>query len=194
MAFLVTPVIPAGSLRAMDRPTLPVGGGRVLRPWRSGDAAAVVRVFQDPAIQRWHLRRADSEDEAREWIEQWRDDWERETACHWAVTDAVDDDRLLGKVSLRSLVLAGGQAEISYWTAPEARGRGVCSRAVDRVARWAFDEAGFHRIELGHSTANAASCRVAGRTGFAPEGVRRRALLHADGWHDMHLHARVGVN
>lgn len=40
-------------------------------------------------------------------------------------------------------------------------------------------------------TANAASCRVALKAGFAAEGTRRSAALHADGWHDMHLHARI---
>ena len=44
-----------------------------------------------------------------------------------------------------------------------------------------------------HSTANAASCRVAEKAGFAPEGVLRQSVRHLDGWHDMHLHARVAT-
>jgi RimJ/RimL family protein N-acetyltransferase len=190
MPSLVTPVLPRGSLNTSAQPTLPIDGDLLLRPWLASDAAAVARVFKDPTIQHWHLRKADSEDEAREWIEQWRRAWESETACHWAVVD-VDDDRLLGRVSLQSIIMVGGQAEISYWTAPESRGKGVCSRAVARVSRWALDEAGFNRLELGHSTANVVSCRIAEKTGFTLEGIRRRALLHADGWHDMHLHARL---
>ena len=35
--------------------------------------------------------------------------------------------------------------------------------------------------------------RVAAKAGFTAEGTLRSALLHADGWHDMHLHARVLV-
>jgi RimJ/RimL family protein N-acetyltransferase len=38
---------------------------------------------------------------------------------------------------------------------------------------------------------NTASCRVAGKTGFAVEGVRRSAWLLADGRHDVHAHARL---
>ncbi|MCX4851156.1 GNAT family N-acetyltransferase [Streptomyces sp. NBC_00893] len=190
MPSLVTPVIPSGSLNASAQPRLPIGGDVMLRPWQPSDAAAVARVFQDPTIQHWHLRRAESENEAHEWIEQWRRAWDSETACHWAVADAHDDG-LLGRISLQSVILVGGQAEISYWTAPEARGKGVCSRAVARVSSWALEDAGFNRLELGHSTENPASCRIAEKTGFGLEGVRRRALLHVDGWHDMHLHARV---
>ena len=48
-----------------------------------------------------------------------------------------------------------------------------------------------HRIEVQHSTANPASCRVAERAGFPAEGTKVSEALHTDGWHDMHLHARI---
>lgn len=190
MPSLVAPVMSPGSLNAAPQPTLTVDDDVLLRPWLPSDAAAVTRAFRDRAIQRWHLRTAESEDEAQEWIDQWRRGWETETACNWAVADA-DDDKVLGRISLQSIIMSGGQAEISYWTTPEARGKGVCSRAVARVSAWALQEAGFNRLELGHSTVNAASCRIAEKNGFALEGVRRQALFHADGWHDMHLHSRI---
>jgi len=41
------------------------------------------------------------------------------------------------------------------------------------MASWAFEEADFHRLDLEHAMGNRASCRVAEKTGFAGEGVRR---------------------
>jgi ribosomal-protein-alanine N-acetyltransferase len=187
---LVAPAIPAGTLATSGQPVLPIGSGALLRPWRLADAGAVARAFQDPEIQRWHVRRADSVEEARTWIEGWQSSWRNETGCHWAVAGA-EGDTLLGRVSLKSLDLADGTAEVAYWMVPTARGGGVCTRAVVTVTRWALEHVGFHRLELEHSTANQASCRVALKAGFEEEGVRRGAALHADGWHDMHLHARV---
>lgn len=67
----------------------------------------------------------------------------------------------------------------------------MAPRAVSALTHWAFDEIGFERLELAHSVLNEASCRVAAKTGFALEGTRRHSHLHADGWHDMHLHARL---
>jgi [ribosomal protein S5]-alanine N-acetyltransferase len=32
---------------------------------------------------------------------------------------------------------------------------------------------------------------VAAKAGYKLEGTKRSGLLHADGWHDMHLHARI---
>jgi RimJ/RimL family protein N-acetyltransferase len=48
-----------------------------------------------------------------------------------------------------------------------------------------------HRIEICHSTQNPASCRVAERAGYTAEDVKRSEVLHTDGWHHMHQHARI---
>ncbi|MEV5980417.1 GNAT family N-acetyltransferase [Streptomyces sp. NPDC052114] len=190
MPFKISDIVAPGTLAGREQPTIPVPGGLVARPWADGDARAVYEAFQDPLLQRWHARVADSESEALGWIEDWRGAWADERDAYWAVADAATDE-LVGRVALRCMVLAGGQAEVAYWTVPSARGRGVAPRAVIALTDWAFDEVGLHRIELTHSTANEASCRVALKTGFAAEGTMRGALLHEDGWHDMHLHARI---
>jgi hypothetical protein len=84
-----------------------------------------------------------------------------------------------------------GVAECTYWVLPAARGRGVATGATVAMARWALHDLGLHRLELRHATANPASCRVAARAGFGLEGTLRGAMQHPDGWHDMHLHARL---
>ena len=98
---------------------------------------------------------------------------------------------LLGQISLRRLDLAEGLAEVSYWVTPAARGHRVAPRALCALSAWLFDHLRLHRVELAHSTMNAASCRVAGHAGFPLEGTKRGESLHRDGWHDMHLHARL---
>ena len=190
---LTSPVIPGGRLARSAQPVLPADGGLVLRPWRPGDARAVAAAYADPAIQRWHARRVDSEDEARDLILRWQRSWPAETGANWAVT-RDDGGEVAGRVALRSMTLEEGRAECAYWTAPSARGSGVAPRALTALCLWAFGEIGFHRLDLVHSLANAASCRVAAKAGFAAEGVQRSATLHADGWHDMHLHARINAD
>jgi len=128
-------------------------------------------------------------DEARAWVGQWPRRWRSETGAGWAV--ANDKSDVLGQISLRAFDLGEGAGEISYWVLPEARGRRVASRALEMVTDWAFGTLGLHRIVVKHSTRNQASCRVAERAGYPLEGTERSAALHADGWHDMHLHARV---
>lgn len=182
----VSPVVLAGHINRNAQPVLRADE-LTLRPWLPCDAPAVLQAFSDPAIQRWHRQAMTSESEALAWIGQWSDRWQAERDACWAVTRAAE---VLGRVSLRAISLAAGIAQLTYWMLPAARGLGVAPRAAEQVARWAF-ETGIHRLELHHSVANTASCRVADKLGFPLEGTLRSALLHKDGWHDVHLHAQV---
>lgn len=190
MPYTAGLVLLSGTLSGAPQPELRTGDGLLLRPWRAEDTPAVYAAFQDPAMHQWHIRAADSEEEVAGWIEEWRESWAQERNAQWAVAD-TDTGDLLGRVALRGILLGEGVAEVAYWTTGAARGRGVAPRATTALTRWAFDEIGFHRLELMHATANEASCRVAAKAGFTLEGTKRSAALHQDGWHDMHLHARV---
>jgi [ribosomal protein S5]-alanine N-acetyltransferase len=80
---------------------------------------------------------------------------------------------------------------LSYWVRPEWRESGVAVRSAVRLTRWVFDVVRLHRLHLLHSTANLASCWVAEKAGFGLEGMLRGSMLHADGWHDGQVHARL---
>ncbi|MCN9240889.1 GNAT family N-acetyltransferase [Streptomyces sp. RY43-2] len=190
MPLLISDVVTPGSLARQPQPVIPAEGGLVLRPWKDEDAPAVHEVFQDPLMRRWHHYASESVAEALGMIEGWRAAWEGEANAYWAVAGEATD-QLLGRAALRHVALPEGTAEVAYWTASAARGRGIAPRAVTALTRWAFESIGFHRLELTHAVHNEASCRVAEKTGFALEGTKRSALLHPDGWHDMHLHARI---
>jgi RimJ/RimL family protein N-acetyltransferase len=183
---LATPAVPAGSMAALTQPELHTDG-IVLRPWRRSDRPFVLAAYADEDIQRWHCRSM-TEEEARDWIAAWPLRWRGETGAGWAV---VAGGQVAGHMGLRRLAFGDGVAEVSYWVLPAARGKGLAASALTAVTAWCFGTLGLHRVELEHSTANPASCRVARRAGFAAEGTKRGEVRHVDGWHDMHLHARL---
>ncbi len=88
-------------------------------------------------------------------------------------------------------MLSEASAQLSYWVLPTARGKGIAVRAVRTLTSWAFDTLRMNRLFLVHSVGNPASCRVAHKAAFGLEGVLRGYLRHADGWHDVHMHARL---
>ncbi|WP_421743239.1 GNAT family N-acetyltransferase [Cellulomonas sp.] len=186
MPRLTPPAITPGTVSGSVQPILHAEGLH-LRPWRAQDVDAVVAAYADPGIRRWHDRSMDHP-EAAAWVASWADRWRAETGAGWAIatTDAV-----LGQISLRSFDHGDGRSDISYWVLPAARGRGIATTALATLSTWAFGALGLHRIEVDHSVDNPASCLVATRAGFRLEGTKRGDALHADGWHDMHLHARV---
>ncbi|MCT9090238.1 GNAT family N-acetyltransferase [Streptomyces sp. ASQP_92] len=186
----IPPVVPAGRMGRQQQPSFVLPGGRELRPWRESDADVLVASALDPDIVRWNRVEQLSLDAAREKIAHWGQRWTEEQAAIWAISRR-EDDRAVGLIGLADFDLRGGSAEILYWLLPAGRGGGAALDATLRVSRWALDELGLHRIRITHSVSNPASCRVAQRAGYTLEGTMRSALLHADGWHDEHLHARV---
>lgn len=183
-----SPVIPVGRFAALPQPVLTSADGLVLRPWTLEDVPALMIAYADPQVQEWQGFRVERKDEARDMIKRWQGGWAAESSAHWAVT--LVDGQVAGRMGLREMNLRWGWAECAYFTMPSARGTGIAPRALDAMTSWAF-EAGFHRIWLKHSTRNPASCRVADKAGFDAEGTQRSGEIHPDGWHDMHVHARI---
>ena len=68
--------------------------------------------YQDEAIQRWHVQRADSLAEARGWIAGWQGGWAAETGAHWAVADG-ESGVLLGRAALKHLNFSDGTADVA---------------------------------------------------------------------------------
>ncbi|MGW7103312.1 GNAT family N-acetyltransferase [Streptomyces sp. NPDC054838] len=190
MIASIAPVVPAGSMSGGGQPSFRLASGFVLRPWRCEDAEVLVASCRDPGVRQWNRPVELSSDAARAKIARWERGWRAEEAAIWAVCGTGEGEPV-GLIGLADMDLRGGSAEFLYWLLPAGRGHGVMADATLRVSRWAVDELGLHRLRITHSVANPASCRVATRAGFPLEGVMRSALLHADGWHDEHLHARV---
>jgi RimJ/RimL family protein N-acetyltransferase len=108
----------------------------------------------------------------REWLafyEEGRRDGTREA---FAVVDA-EDGSFLGLALAFGIDRDGRQLELGYVVAPQARGRGVATRALELLTEWAFAELDALRIELWISAENEASKRVAERAGYRYEGTLR---------------------
>ncbi|MFC7614840.1 GNAT family N-acetyltransferase [Actinokineospora soli] len=121
MPVLTGPALPEGRCATAASPPCPSTTGCccALDP---ADADAVRAAFACPDIQRWHVRRIDSADEAAAWVETWPLRWRAETDASWAVAEG---DRVVGQVGLRTVDLVEGSARVSYWVVPDARGASV---------------------------------------------------------------------
>ena len=144
-----------------------------LRPWRESDVPAQLRAFGDPLFLRFSdwapLTAADARRNLAEQEKARRSGEQIELA----VVESRDHDVVLGGVSLNNVDLPQGRAAVGYWLAAEARGRGVATRSVRLLARWAFEDLGIARLELTCGPDNHASQRVADRCGFMREAVLR---------------------
>ncbi|MGN8025089.1 GNAT family N-acetyltransferase [Microbacterium sp. 22242] len=157
-----------------------------LRPPAFADVDAITAACQDPEIPRWTTvpspyARADAEDYVR-LVGQW---WEDGSQTVWA---AYADGVIVASIGLHHIVkhASGGDAELGYWVAAPARGRGYLTEAARAVIDWGFTELGLARITWRAVVGNVASARSARALGFRFEGVQRQVLTgprgRDDGW------------
>jgi len=152
-----------------------LGDGLGMRRLVVGDAALVVEATggeSAPAL--WGPRPAGpySMDEARDALAE----WDREGHVSLGV---LRDATLLGAVGV--MPDRPGSAELAYWVRPEARRRGVATRAVRAATRWAHETLALPRIWLEINPTNEASLRLAERAGF---GYEERLTRHCREWTD----------
>ncbi len=150
-----------------------------LRDHRLDDTEDLVATCTDPRSARWTTVPVPyGAADAHAWVTDvapagWRDG----TGWSWAIEV---DGRFAGNLAIRPRPVP----DVGYMVAPWARGRGVATRAVRLVTRWAFDE---RELPIVHWTAlagNLASWRVAHSCGFTFHGVRPLAVEQRGELHD----------
>jgi RimJ/RimL family protein N-acetyltransferase len=140
------------------------------------------------------------ERDAARWLASQDRGWRDGDRLSFAVLEAGDVGGcvLAGNVGLKNREETGRigereSAEIGYWTAVAARGRGIAPAAVRAVTDWVFDAfagASLRQIMLVHDVGNPASCRVAEKAGYP---FRELSPANPPRWFtDGHIHLRLG--
>ena len=141
---------------------------------RPEDADAIVEACTDEVTRRWLPL---------------PDPYTRELAEGWCGTVAPamreagtglvlavrEHDCMVANIDAKRVDWRARTCELSYWTTPHARGRGILPRALRALAESLIRDVGFERLELRIAPENAASLRVAEKAGFVGEGTARNA-------------------
>ncbi|MEU3456264.1 GNAT family N-acetyltransferase [Micromonospora sp. NPDC006766] len=175
----------------LHAPSTPTAPGLLLRPWRGGDADALLTAYRDPVLLSRTKNPVTTPAEARAFLRHSQQGWAAGRRFSFAVTEATPEgERLAGHVLLKEVAPGRPYAEVGYWTTAAARGRGVAPRAVDAISEWAFarfSASGLTGLELMHQIDNPASCRVAEKSGYIfQEVLPARPPFPRDG----HRHVR----
>jgi ribosomal-protein-serine acetyltransferase len=152
-----------------------------LRPYRVEDApalhaAALSSVAEIQPFGPWchsGLSLADT----RTWLENQIQAFAARKAFEHAIVGG--DGECLGACGVNQIDETNRRANLGYWVRTSATRRGVATAAVRQLVRWAFAYTDLIRLEVIVSTRNAASLRVAEKSGAVREGIlRSRLLLH----------------
>lgn len=185
-----------GTSRAWDTPTFPFERVDIrdrelwLRPLLAADAFTLYRLIdaERERLGQW-----------LPWVEETRS--ERDSARF--IADATEERRrrrslvlamcvegvIVGTIGLHYVEWFDRSAELGYWIASAAEGRGIVTRAARSLLTFAFGTVGLHRIVVRCAVGNERSARVAERLHMRREGLLREAHFVGGKFLDQHLFA-----
>ncbi|HET9492134.1 MAG TPA: GNAT family N-acetyltransferase [Methylomirabilota bacterium] len=155
----------------------------LIRRYRPDDAERLLEAARESVEQifpwmPW-ARSGYSLEDSRAWIAHCEATWAQGVEYNFAIVD--QDDRYLGGCGLNQLNRGHRVANLGYWVRTSARARGIATAAVPALADFAFRETDLARLEIVVAVGNAASHRVAEKSGAIREGLAHDRL---------HLHGR----
>ena len=94
-----------------------------------------------------------------------------------------------GLVEVRRIDREHSLAELSFWLAVEAWGRGYMSEVVQVIVRYGFEDLGLNRLYAYHMMRNPACGRILEKNGFKQEGLLRQRVRKWGQFEDVALWA-----
>ncbi|WP_261835452.1 GNAT family N-acetyltransferase [Vibrio ishigakensis] len=85
------------------------------------------------------------------------------------------ENELVGNVSFNSISSSLSSVEIGYWLGFAHQGKGIMSKCVSYLIRYAFTELEMHKVQISAATENRPSRALCERLGMSLEGVITRA-------------------
>ena len=144
-----------------------------LRVYRSNDAEAMFRLYSDPRVMRyWSFPPWTERPQADAYLRRALGEMAEGRVMPWAIAN-LDDDKLVGTLTLFAMDAVQGRAEVGYSLDPKLHGQGMASEALRLGLSHAFDTLRLRRVEADVDPRNVASCRLLERLGFRLEGLLR---------------------
>jgi RimJ/RimL family protein N-acetyltransferase len=174
--------------------TVLTDGELLLRPPERGDRdalyGAVIESIEEisPWLPWCHRGYALTETES--FIESCITAWAQQAHFPLAILDARDGT-YLGGTGVNHIERMNRLGNVGYWVRSSALGRGIASRAVRLVARFAFDTLQLSRIEIVIRPENVASRRVAEKAGAKFETIARNRIVQLGRPYDAALYSLI---
>ena len=133
--------------------------------------AAIVQASRDPETQRRLNDQPLTLERQQESLARAEQQWLRGAGAPFVIADAADDQPL----GLLNLQFGDDEevANLAVSVFPEARGRGVATKALRLGALWGLRELGLARVAAEAAADNHASIRAIEKAGFHREGTLR---------------------
>jgi len=153
----------------------------ILRPFDSGDASDLLRLFADPEVVRYWSTGAWTDIAQAEAMIAEAQQGYRDGALQRYAIALADSNRLIGICNLRGRFEQNRRCELGYALGSAHWGRGYAGEALEALLGHAFGALDLNRIEADIDPRNEASARLLEKLGFRREGLMpERWIVHGE--------------
>lgn len=103
----------------------------------------------------------------------------------------VSGEKIVGQIGFHNMDAENASAQMGYWLAADAQGKGIMSRSCRFLADYGFNKLDLNRIQINCNVENAKSRAIPERLGFQLEGVQRQAEKLNDRFGDWAIYAML---
>lgn len=162
-------------------------GDFVLREKQESDIPDFFRYYSDPEVSKFILCEIPQTlEEATRELRYWRGVFYQNDGIYFAIADK-ETDQMIGSIGLTSHNIYQSRIELSYDLACEYWRRGITTRAIEVVVKYAFETLRVNRIEASASCANTPSKNLLLKSGFTLEGTLRQHRYHRGSYVDVYF-------
>jgi ribosomal-protein-alanine N-acetyltransferase len=165
-------------------------GEFILREKSDSDVEDFFAYYCNPKVSEFILCEIPRDlEEAKRELSYWRNIFYRDDGLYFAIAEK-NSGRMIGSIGLTSYNSYQSRIELSYDLAHQYWNRGIMTRAIAAVIKYAFKEfycGRVNRIEASVSTANIPSKNLLLKCGFTLEGVLRQHRYHRETFVDVYF-------
>lgn len=86
----------------------------------------------------------------------------------------IAEETVVGAIGIKTVDWTVPKCELAYFTDKELQGKGFCTKAIDAIVNYCFEELGMERVYARISPDNIGSRRALEKNGFNKEGLLKK--------------------
>jgi len=159
----------------------------ILRPYKQTDLDSLVHLANDEDISRWM-------NDSFPYPYTYKDaEWWISVGTHNGYSYAIEaDGQYAGGIGIQPQTgMHRHTAEVGYWLGRPFWGKGIASKAVVKITKWAWQETELIRLYANVYQPNSASMRVLEKSNYQLESIAKQAILKRDELYDIHQYVAL---
>lgn len=161
-------------------------GNYILREQQDSDIPDFFSYYSSPKVSKYILAEIPQNlDDAKYELQYWRNIFYNNEGIYFAIAQK-STGRMIGSIGLTTHSKYNNRIELSYDLAEEFWRKGIMTKAIKTIIRYAFETLRINRLEAITSTFNEPSILLLEKCGFKYEGCLRQHRYHLGKYVDVY--------